>query len=270
MEVLFLLLSVHLLFDYVIQSEESINKRMKEVEGVITINHKRLIVHGLTQVIPVSILFLYSGLKWYDYLIIVIAFLTHLAIDYIKLLKKIPLEERRLRLEENGCKENAGCIELAKIDKVETYLYIVDQLLHILVIVFVFLYLETKWITKSGFVLIENNILDFVLENIKYVFALFLVGSFFNVTFKVLTKKYKPDSETPSSSSKAGALVGTLERVLILLVLLGGNYTAIGYIIAAKSIARFGKMQDKDFAEYYLIGTLSSLIWSILVFSIVL
>ena len=56
----------------------------------------------------------------------------------------------------------------------------------------------------------------------------------------------------------AGKLIGTLERWLILVFLLIGRYEVIGFLIAAKSIIRFGE-KDKDQTEYFLAGTLLSI-----------
>jgi hypothetical protein len=37
-----------------------------------------------------------------------------------------------------------------------------------------------------------------------------------------------------------------------------GTFTAVGFVIAAKAAARFPLFKDKAFAEYFLIGTLTS------------
>jgi len=39
-----------------------------------------------------------------------------------------------------------------------------------------------------------------------------------------------------------------------------GLYPSIALILAAKSIARFKQLENKDFAEKYLVGTLLSII----------
>jgi hypothetical protein len=39
---------------------------------------------------------------------------------------------------------------------------------------------------------------------------------------------------------------------------LAGAEVAIGLVVAAKTIARFRLLDDRDFAEYYLLGTLAS------------
>lgn len=54
-------------------------------------------------------------------------------------------------------------------------------------------------------------------------------------------------------------LIGWLERFLILTFILMGEATAIGFIVIAKTIMRFGETRgDRDFAEYVLCGTLAS------------
>ncbi|HET7790405.1 MAG TPA: hypothetical protein VFK78_06365 [Gemmatimonadales bacterium] len=57
-----------------------------------------------------------------------------------------------------------------------------------------------------------------------------------------------------------GRMIGVLERALALTLVLLGQYGALGLIIAAKSLARFKALDDRDFAEYFLVGTLASLL----------
>lgn len=62
-----------------------------------------------------------------------------------------------------------------------------------------------------------------------------------------------------------GRAIGALERALTLTLVLLGQYTAIGLIIAAKSLARFKALEDREFAEYFLVGTLASLLLALLI-----
>lgn len=57
-----------------------------------------------------------------------------------------------------------------------------------------------------------------------------------------------------------GHLIGALERFLTLTLVLLGEWSALGFILAAKSIARFKELEDREFSEYYLLGTLTSVI----------
>ncbi|PYP38504.1 MAG: hypothetical protein DMD34_06380 [Gemmatimonadetes bacterium] len=62
-----------------------------------------------------------------------------------------------------------------------------------------------------------------------------------------------------------GRTVGSLERALALTLVLLGEYSAVGWIIAAKSLARFKQLEDREFAEYFLVGTLASFLLAVLV-----
>lgn len=61
-----------------------------------------------------------------------------------------------------------------------------------------------------------------------------------------------------------GRTIGALERALALTLILLGEYGAVGWIIAAKSLARFKALEDREFAEYFLIGTLASFLLAVL------
>jgi hypothetical protein len=58
--------------------------------------------------------------------------------------------------------------------------------------------------------------------------------------------------------ARLGATIGVLERLLIVTLVLANATAAIGLVIAAKTLARFKQLDDRDFAEYYLLGTLAS------------
>jgi Protein of unknown function (DUF3307) len=59
-------------------------------------------------------------------------------------------------------------------------------------------------------------------------------------------------------AARVGATIGVLERILIVVFVLTGSEAAIGFVVAAKTLARFRLLDDRDFAEYYLLGTLGS------------
>lgn len=66
----------------------------------------------------------------------------------------------------------------------------------------------------------------------------------------------KPDA-VPDAN--AGTVIGILERIITAVLILCGQYSAVGLVLTAKSVARFKQLEDRDFAEKYLIGTLTSL-----------
>lgn len=55
-----------------------------------------------------------------------------------------------------------------------------------------------------------------------------------------------------------GAMIGSLERALIFLLIFIGQPAGIGFLVAAKSILRFEEAKKQKLAEYVLIGTLLS------------
>jgi hypothetical protein len=73
-----------------------------------------------------------------------------------------------------------------------------------------------------------------------------------------------PDSRpaTPAvpvgAPARIGATIGALERLLIVTFVLVGATAAVGVVVAVKTIARFKQLDDRGFAEYYLLGTLAS------------
>lgn len=65
------------------------------------------------------------------------------------------------------------------------------------------------------------------------------------------------------SLAKAGAMIGYLERSLVLTFILAGNYTAIGFVLAIKTAFRFKDTEDRRKAEYMMMGTFLSFILTV-------
>ncbi len=59
---------------------------------------------------------------------------------------------------------------------------------------------------------------------------------------------------------RTGRIIGVLERLLVFLLVVQGEWGAVGLVVAAKSIVRFKDLEQRNFAEYYLVGTLTSLL----------
>ena len=56
----------------------------------------------------------------------------------------------------------------------------------------------------------------------------------------------------------AGEVIGVLERLVAFVLVASRALTAVGFVIAAKAAARFPLFKEKAFAEYFLIGTMTS------------
>lgn len=55
-----------------------------------------------------------------------------------------------------------------------------------------------------------------------------------------------------------GRVIGSIERLIMVAVVAAGAYSALAFLIGAKGLIRSKKLEDHDFGEYFLIGTLSS------------
>ena len=69
------------------------------------------------------------------------------------------------------------------------------------------------------------------------------------------------DTEFRPGIRKMGQYIGWLERTLALTFVLLGHYNGIGFVLAAKSILRYGEIKsegDRKLAEYVIVGTLLS------------
>jgi hypothetical protein len=72
------------------------------------------------------------------------------------------------------------------------------------------------------------------------------------------------DRSTGAIEVARGRAIGVLERAMALTLVLLGEYGALGLVVAAKSLARFKNLEDREFAEYFLVGTLASLLLALL------
>lgn len=82
-----------------------------------------------------------------------------------------------------------------------------------------------------------------------------------------------PDSTTvtpdqpaaPVSTSNAGRWIGPLERLLIAMGLVADSWEVLVAVVALKTVARYQELDKRTEAEYFLVGSLASLLWAIMV-----
>lgn len=101
---------------------------------------------------------------------------------------------------------------------------------------------------------------------IFFIVYLYLLTNIGNILIKkVLALRSNPDDNLESVSKKGnGSLIGNLERILFFIGVVLQNWTLIGIIVALKTIGRYNKLDNQEFAEYFLIGSFLSLLYSIL------
>jgi len=77
--------------------------------------------------------------------------------------------------------------------------------------------------------------------------------------------KFVEPMEESAGIARAGMIIGFLERALIITFMLMDSYELIGFAVMAKSIARFEELKKREFGEYFLVGTLASTLFAVLV-----
>lgn len=147
----------------------------------------------------------------------------------------------------------------------ETRIYLVDQVVHLFVIfgfaVFISQNIDVSYNSSFRSLLNLFNINE--LNILSIILSLLIIMKPSCITIKIILAKYGNfQKEEKLGVPNTGALIGELERVIMFLMLTQSQYAAIGFILTAKSIARYKKIvDDVNFSEYYLLGTfLSTLI----------
>lgn len=148
-----------------------------------------------------------------------------------------------------------------KINAINTLL--LDQILHVIAIAFFVNYFYTY---KIDF--------DFIFSSENYLFLVSLIS----ITYvsAILMKKIMPILEYPFPNDgikEAGKYIGMLERLFIFIFIITSFWEGVGFLLAAKSIFRFGDLKENKeikLTEYILIGTLISFGLAILIAEIYL
>ena len=98
-----------------------------------------------------------------------------------------------------------------------------------------------------------------------YSIALLLVMVVSPIFLRLFFSKWDKENvfkdKRQESLMDAGLLIGIMERLIIVLFIQVGFLSGIGFLLAAKSIFRFGDLtnaKDTKFTEYILVGTLAS------------
>jgi Protein of unknown function (DUF3307) len=132
--------------------------------------------------------------------------------------------------------------------------FLIDQVLH-----FISLGIIGIWYQE-----IELNLTSVFNENI----LIFLTLAFFltkptSIAVKIIISKWTPhtNSKDDESLESAGKYIGILERLFVFVFIITNHWEAVGFLIAAKSVFRFGDLKeskDRKLTEYVLIGTMLS------------
>lgn len=61
-----------------------------------------------------------------------------------------------------------------------------------------------------------------------------------------------------------GRMIGYLERIIVIAAVTAGSYEALAFLMAAKGLIRAKELEDRAFAEYFLVGSLASTLVALL------
>lgn len=133
-------------------------------------------------------------------------------------------------------------------------LFFIDQFLHLAVIFILWYFWQNIQMSFASI---------FTMQRLIYMAAIVAVTVPASVAIKVFISQWVPETADNDSTSltNAGKYIGIFERLFILAFLLTGHWEGIGFLIAAKSVFRFGDLKeskDRKLTEYILIGTLLS------------
>ncbi|MDO4331566.1 MAG: DUF3307 domain-containing protein [Eubacteriales bacterium] len=159
---------------------------------------------------------------------------------------------------------------LKKKVKYSCAVFVIDQGAHIISIL-AMAYIMECWNFSIGhvkFIVSISDTFHFDAETIgRWMLSILLIHIPANIFIQKFLSEYRPktDSEIIKADNKAGRKIGTVERLIMLIFLSKDQFAALGFVLTAKSIARYDKIaKDEKFAEYYLLGTLVSTLYVII------
>lgn len=231
MLILFLkLLLAHIVGDFVLQTKALIVKRSKNIFY--------LLLHVLIHVVLLCIVFFPDiSDRWLSIVTISVA---HLAIDSLKILGERRWPKRPITL------------------------FVLDQFFHITVIlavVFAVYGFPPEYLTMLS-----------PARMLVYVIAFLLTAVVSPIFLRIFFSKWEWEQTVQTKRNEtlldAGLLIGIMERLMIVFFIQIGFLEGIGFLLAAKSIFRFGDLtnaKNTKFTEYVLVGTLASFLIAIII-----
>lgn len=233
-----LILLGHIIGDFYVQTDKMAEKKKKSI--------KYMLIHCLIYAIVMGVCFyILSGNVGCILMISGFVFLSHLIIDLLK----------------SECDR--------KTVKYEYMIFLVDQIIHIMVLLLGSYIVEQRFSFQMENELMINGI-KMNMRNCVVVALTALVcwkpaAIFISLVFKMIPETIEQANQImnvkgkiENEGAKIGSWIGILEREIILMLGLMGQFSAIGFVLTAKSLARFKQLENKSFAEKYLVGTLLS------------
>lgn len=221
------MIAAHLLGDFMFQSNKMCAGKLSAK------TYERYMLISIHAVIQAALTYIFIG-QWSNWLVPSAIFISHFIVDWIK------TQSRRTDL----------------------LSFMMDQLAHFVVIIMLWWLVFSKTKYDS-----HDDLLPESAWLIATAYIAVLTPTSILIRLFMQYKNWVPDELASQGLPSAGKWIGYLERILILTFIFTSNIEGVGFLLAAKSVFRFGelnKARDIRITEYVLIGTFASFTIAIL------
>lgn len=213
-----ILISIHLLADFLFQTSIYSEKKRKILKPLLL----HCFIYFIIFIAILSAIFEVKKIILFSFIISALHFLINLIKN--KLEKIFP--QRRLQL----------------------LFFSFNQLIHFVTIIGFYYILNLENFTSQLYIDLKDceHFKTFILYIMVFSIILDPASVLIRKLFISISPKIYPKAY--SDELKAGNIIGKLERTIIAILLLNNQFGLIGFVLTAKSIARFKQMEDKNFA----------------------
>ncbi len=241
MNLYLLALIAHLIGDFLLQTEQMIaEKRAYKIRGFLK--------HSLVIILLTFFTTHYYGIKQ-SFIYALLIGLTHLAVDGVKVL-----------------------LEDGKSSGTKLFFFLADQTLHLILLLTFTRFFRTTTIDpavaafyqkffRPGVIPVfadQNSFFPFDLEKALWVVCIYLAAIFGGTVLITRMLEWLTNRPQEERVQRLGRAIGVMERLILITLVAADAISAMGFVLAAKSLARYKELNDREFAEYYLVGTLAS------------
>jgi len=130
-----------------------------------------------------------------------------------------------------------GLKSIIQNEKNKRHLFFIDQVLHLGVIFIMWYFWQNISIPFESI---------FTEKRLLFLTGIITITTLASVAIKVLISRWATETgdEDEASLQSAGKYIGILERLFVLVFVLTGHWEAVGFLIAAKSVFRFGDLKE--------------------------
>jgi hypothetical protein len=134
--------------------------------------------------------------------------------------------------------------------------FLIDQLLHLLIILGCWYAAFFKW----SHLLMAWQQFNSQAQVWKLITSIVFLTTPAGILIGQFTSQWRDKIADADSLANAGKWIGIIERIIIFIFVMQGQYSAIGLLVAAKGIIRFNEKDRPEIkTEYLVIGTLISI-----------